>query len=152
MMTLNRSGYLESPSHRECTRCGVTFEKTSKMTLCKRCNCQRVKSQTPEWKMFQRAKTRAKEKGIEFDLDMSDIVIPDTCPIMGIALNVNSGRSGAYSNSPSLDRLNNDQGYIKGNVWVISQLANAMKGKATVEQLQKFAQWINVAYPIPGEA
>ena len=149
MEGLNRSGYFESDTHRECTNCGIVFEKTSKMTLCKKCNCERVKSQTPEWKMFQRAKTRAKERGLEFNLDLSDIEIPDTCPILGISLNVNSGKSGAYVNSPSLDRIDNDLGYVKGNVWVISQLANAMKSKASVLQLQKFAQWVNLTYLVP---
>lgn len=141
-MERNREGYLVGAVYRECTKCGVLFEKTSKMTLCKKCNSERVKSLTPEWKMHQRAKQRCKQTGRDFNIEVSDIVIPDTCPILGIKLNVNSGKSGAYSDSPSLDRIDNSKGYIKGNVQVISQLANAMKSHASNKELHKFAQWV----------
>lgn len=141
-MERNREGYLVSDTHRECTNCKCIFEKTSKMTLCKTCNSERVKSQTPEWKMHQRAKQRSKETGREFSLLVSDIVIPDVCPILGIKLNMNSGKSGAYRNSPSLDRIDNSRGYTKDNIQVISQLANAMKCHATNSELHMFAQWV----------
>ena len=114
------------------------------------CNSSRVKSLTPEWKMHNRAKVRAKEKGREFTLKVSDIVIPNTCPIMNLALNMNSGRSGAYKNSPSLDRADNSKGYTVDNIQVISQLANAMKGAASIEELQLFAKWVNQQYPQEG--
>lgn len=141
-MKVNRQGYLENKTHRECTACGAIFEKTSKMTLCKPCNSNRVKSQTPEWKMHQRAKQRCKKSGLAFSISVDDITIPDVCPILGIKLNMNSGKSGAYKNSPSLDRVDNTKGYIKGNIQVISQLANAMKGAASDEELIKFANWV----------
>lgn len=143
----NREGYLVSETHRECTGCGTIFEKTSKMTLCKECNSKRVKSQTPEWKMHQRAKQRCRVSGMEFSISVDDISIPDKCPILGIYINMNSGKPGAYINSPTLDRKDNSIGYVKENVWVISQLANAMKGAATVEQLRSFADWINSEFP-----
>lgn len=141
-MEKNREGWLVSDSHRECTKCGTVFEKTSKMTLCKKCNSERVKSKTPEWKMHQRAKQRCKETGREFTIEVGDIAIPDECPILGIKLNMNSGKSGAYRNSPSLDRIDNSRGYTKDNIQVISQLANAMKCHASNEELHKFAHWI----------
>lgn len=102
---------------------------------------------TPEWKMHQRAKRRCKTSGLEFSIEVSDIVIPDHCPIIGLALNMNSGRSGAYKNSPSLDRIDNDLGYTKDNIWVISQKANAMKGSATKDELVRFAKWVISYYP-----
>jgi predicted nucleic acid-binding Zn-ribbon protein len=146
-MEKNREGYFVNETHRECTNCGVIFEKTSKMTLCKTCNSSRVKSLRPEWRMHQRAKMRCKTSGREFDIEVSDIVIPDICPILGIKLNMNSGRSGAYRNSPSLDRIDNSKGYTKDNIQVISQLANAMKCHATNEELRKFAQWVLSTIP-----
>lgn len=141
-MERNRQGYLVSDLHRECTKCGTIFEKTSKMTLCKKCNSERVKSLTPEWKMHQRAKMRSKESGRDFNIEVSDIIIPDSCPILGIKLNMNSGKSGAYRNSPSLDRIDNSRGYTKDNIQIISQLANAMKCHASNEELHKFAKWV----------
>lgn len=146
-MERNREGYLVGDTQRECTSCGKLFPKTSRMTLCKPCNSKRVKSLSPEWKMHQRAKQRAKERGMEFDISVDDLVIPDTCPVLGIPLKQNSGRSGAYKNSYSLDRIDNSNGYVKGNVQVISQLANAMKGAASITELQQFADWINRTYP-----
>lgn len=146
-MNKNREGYLINNTHRECTNCGNIFEITSKMTLCKSCNSERVKSKTPEWKMHQRAKQRALKTGREFSISVNDIIIPDICPILGIKINMNSGKSGAYKNSPSLDRIDNSKGYTKKNIQVISQLANAMKCHASVEELQNFADWINSTFP-----
>jgi hypothetical protein len=147
-MERNREGYLIDEFSRECTNCGYFFVKTNNtMTLCKPCNNERVKSKSPEYKMHLRAKQRSSEKGIDFDIEVSDITIPIVCPILGIELVVNSGRSGAYKNSPSLDRIDNTKGYIKGNIQVISQLANSMKGAASIEDLQQFAKWINKTYP-----
>jgi hypothetical protein len=143
----NRQGYFDNGKMRECTCCGELFPKTSNMTLCKPCNSSRVKSQTPEWKMHQRAKQRCKFTGHEFNIEIEDVIIPDMCPILNIPLNMNSGKPGAYKNSPSLDRIDNTKGYVKGNIQVISQLANSMKGAATVEELHKFADWINSHYP-----
>ena len=145
-MYKNREGYFVSETHRECTSCGSIFEKTSKMSLCKPCNSQRVKSLTPEWKMHQRAKQRCVGTDREFSLEVSDIEIPDVCPILGIPLNMNSGRSGAYKNSPSLDRIDNSKGYTKDNIQVISQQANAMKGAASKEELLLFADWVYKTY------
>lgn len=145
-LTKNLMGYLESSTHRECTNCGIVFEKTSKMTLCKKCNCARVKCMTPQWKMWQRAKQRAKQRGMEFSLSVEDIVVPDVCPAIGIAINVNSGKPGAYKNSPSLDRIDNNKGYTKDNIQVLSQCANAMKGAATTDELISFAKWVLRTY------
>ena len=142
IMVKNREGWMVSDTQRECTKCGTIFKITSKMTLCKVCNSNRVKSQTPEWKMHQRAKIRSKELNREFTIEVSDIIIPDVCPILGIPLNMNSGRSGAFKNSPSLDRIDNYKGYTKDNIQVVSQMANAMKGRATNEELHKLAMWI----------
>lgn len=145
-MKKNIQGYLVGETERECTNCGIIFPITSKMTLCKACNSKRVKSLTPEWKMHQRAKMRAKERGLDFNIEVSDINIPDLCPVLGIPLNMNSGKSGAFINSPSLDRKDSTKGYTKDNIQVISQLANAMKHKATKEQLLSFADWIYRTY------
>lgn len=141
-MERNREGYLVGETERECTNCGSVFNITSKMTLCKECNCNRVKSYSPEYKLWLRAKQRSKTSGRVFNIDKEDIVIPERCPILDVPLVVHKGKSGAYQDSPSLDRIDNSRGYEKGNIQVISQLANSMKGAASNQQLRKFATWI----------
>ena len=152
MSNKNREGYYVGEFERECTNCTKIFPKTSKtVTLCNKCNSERVKGQTPEQKMLRRVKTRAMEKGQDFNLEISDIVIPDVCPILGIPLVVFKGRSGGQPNSPALDRIDNDCGYVKGNVMVMSHLANMMKSSASEEQLVLFANWVLSTYVTPSE-
>lgn len=142
-MDKNREGYLVSDTHRECTNCGDIFIRTSKtVTLCKICNSERVKSINIVSKVLNRAKTRSKMKNIHFNLDISDIIIPEYCPILGIKLEVHKGSSGGKKNSPALDRIDNTKGYVRGNVMIISHLANMMKSSANREELIKFANWV----------
>lgn len=79
------------------------------------------------------AKQALKRRGLECNLELSDIVIPKECPIFKVPFD-----KGRYS--PSLDRIDNSKGYIKGNVWVISKVANIMKNDASLEELLKFCE------------
>lgn len=143
----NREGWLVNETHRQCTNCLVIYERTNPtVTLCGVCNSGRVKTQSPEIKMWRRAKARATKYNIPFDIDVSDIVIPEFCPVLGVPLVVFKGRSGGEDNSPALDRVDNSQGYVKGNILVISHLANMMKSSANPEQLVKFANWVLTTY------
>ena len=94
--------------------------------------------------MLQSAKVRAKRFGLECAIKQSDITTPTHCPVLGIPLFVSKGK--LNPNSPSLDRINNDLGYVPGNVQVISYKANAMKNDATKEQLLKFALWATSSF------
>lgn len=84
--------------------------------------------------MLGSAKTRAKKKNVEFNLEKEDIVIPPVCPLLGLEMSVEE--MGLRSNSPSLDRKDPSKGYTKDNVWVISFRANLLKNNASVEELQ----------------
>jgi hypothetical protein len=97
---------------------------------------------TKEW--LRRVKVRALEKGIEFNLNESDIEMPDKCPILGIPLVFGSPlpSGGVSGNTPSLDRKDNSKGYIKGNVQVISYRANTLKRDASLEELRLIAAWV----------
>jgi len=140
----NRQGFLVSETERQCTNCRSMFPNTSKtVTLCPKCNTTRVKSQSAESKMYQRAKTRSKDSGVPFSISMQDIVIPEICPVLKIPLVCHSGGSGGRPNSPALDRIKNELGYVPGNVRVISHMANMMKSSASEETLRQFCQSIN---------
>jgi hypothetical protein len=149
MMKRNREGNLVGDVTRECSSstCDNIFTITSKtVTLCPHCNSERVKSAAPEKKMLARARSRAKERGHEFNLELSDIHIPTHCPVLGIELVAHKGRSGGNPNSPALDRIDNNKGYVKGNVMVVSHRANMMKVDASPEELIKFAEWVLTRY------
>ena len=102
----------------------------------------------PDKQMLKTVRHRAKKKGYDFDLELEDIVIPEYCPVLDIKL-VNyydTGIKGGRHDSPSCDRIDNTEGYVKGNIQIISNLANTMKGAASPEELIKFAQWIKETY------
>lgn len=90
------------------------------------------------------AKHRAKSKGIEFNIELSDIIIPEVCPILGLPLK--KAIDGNRDLSPSLDRIDNNKGYIKGNIQVISFKANAMKSTANKDELINFSNWVRENY------
>ena len=99
----------------------------------------------PDRFLLSRAKSRAKKKGLEFNIDITDIDVPIICPILGIPIikEYKKGTKGGPSpNSPSLDRIDNSKGYVKGNVRVISHKANTMKHNATSLDLIRFAEWV----------
>lgn len=87
------------------------------------------------WKACQ---IRAKNKGIEFNIEESDIIIPDLCPILEVPFVL--GSKDNYEYTPSIDRIDNSKGYIKGNIQIISKKANSMKNSATFEELTTFCK------------
>lgn len=88
------------------------------------------------------ARSRARKAGVPYDLSTEYVlsITVDRCPVMGCELAY--GNSGTVRwNSPNLDRIIPELGYVKGNVQVISHKANTIKSDATPEELMKVAQW-----------
>jgi hypothetical protein len=83
--------------------------------------------------IWRRAKDRAKAHGLEFDLAVEDLAVPEKCPVLGIPLLL--AAKGLRDHSASVDRIDNSLGYVKGNVVVVSWRANRIKTDATVEEL-----------------
>ena len=90
--------------------------------------------------LWRSAKNRAKDKNIEFDISYEDIIIPNVCPILGI--NIYRDATKNCDNSPSLDRIDNSKGYVKGNVCVISNRANIIKSFGSIEDHQKIIDYM----------
>lgn len=138
--------------HRRCVKCKevkpfCAFHKHSGCmygvnTVCSVCrkplSKKNYNKQTGEYKLWHSAKSRAKLKGLAFDIEIADVIIPEYCPILGLKLE----RLGS-GNAPSIDRINPELGYVKGNIWVISNKANMMKSNATKQELLAFAHWVS---------
>ena len=91
-------------------------------------------------KMLKQAKNRALLKGLPFNIDKSDITIPEYCPILGTKLNWQSVRTTPPEFVPSIDKIIPGKGYVKGNVQIISFRANFMKSDSSIEHLLQFAK------------
>jgi hypothetical protein len=100
----------------------------------------RDKRLRPEKLILASAKQRARLHNLPFNLEVSDIVIPEVCPILSIKLKVNSKANA--DDSPSLDRLIPALGYVKGNVAIISHRANVIKSYGTADEHIKIADWM----------
>jgi hypothetical protein len=94
-----------------------------------------------EQTMWLGARKRAKNKGIPFNIEASDVVVPEYCPVLNMRLVRDNCKM--QDNSPTLDRIIPELGYVKGNVMVISWRANKAKGSASAEELQKIIEYIN---------
>lgn len=80
------------------------------------------------WDVFKfehlaRIRQRAKKRKLAFNLTIEDFVYPETCPILQIPIS----RTLSHNHNPSVDRLDNNFGYVKGNVRIISNRANSLK-------------------------
>ena len=135
---------------------GLTYE-------CKSCMKEYRDNECRFKRWFMAKKGHAKQSGIEFTIlptDIPEVKIretitidrmgrefksweatqyPKVCTVFGIDLDWDM--NGRQPNSPSLDRINPKFGYIKGNVMMISDLANKMKNNATPEQLKQFSEY-----------
>lgn len=92
--------------------------------------------------LLRGARGRATRCNIPFDLDISDVIVPTHCPILGIELIVSKAKRN--ENSPSLDKIDNSKGYVKGNVQVVSWRANRLKGDGSRDEHKKIAKWMEV--------
>lgn len=86
--------------------------------------------------MWLAARNRAKKQGVPFKIELSDIVIPERCPVLGVEWGTDR-----KVNLPSLDKIVPEKGYVKGNIVVMSMRANMLKSNATPEELRKLADF-----------
>jgi hypothetical protein len=131
--------------HKKCGRCLEIkpfreFRKNKNSAFgysyfCRKCDKQRTYTRDKRKILFNAAKKRAKDNNINFNLELEDIVLPIKCPILGMELVFNTGK--ARDNSYSIDRIDSNLGYIKGNIQVISFKANTIKNNASLLEIEK---------------
>jgi hypothetical protein len=114
--------------------------KESKSGLSSKCiRCYALKS------MYSNAKVRAKEKEINFEIDIKYLLKLanniNTCPILGVNL-LYGGTGKINDNSASLDRFDPNKGYVPDNLWIISYKSNRMKSDATISQIKSVLQYM----------
>jgi hypothetical protein len=82
-------------------------------------------------------------------------IAPSVCPVFGTPFVRGGMRGDSKWFGPSVDRIDNSKGYIRGNLQIISLLANTMKRDASPTQLRDFAEWVLRKYPesrLPADA
>lgn len=149
---------------RECRVCGTSFKCTHpQQILCstkcvklrnnkkrreRRLVCDKDKNNlrkyyknNPIKRLLNSARARAKRFNLDFNIDSSDIAIPDRCPMLGTEIYQGEGE-GRTGNAPSLDRINNNLGYVKGNVHVISDRANRFKSNMTLNEAELLVKFL----------
>lgn len=89
------------------------------------------------------ARKRAKRDGVPFALTPETVPsVPSFCPVFGIEMKRSLGSRGGSAESPSLDRVCPNKGYVPNNVQWVSYRANSMKRDASPRELLRFADWI----------
>jgi hypothetical protein len=104
-----------------------------------------ARANDPAKHLLHGARVRAKRGGYPCTIELADIYIPDVCPVLGIPLRRNTGRIGPGENSPTLDKIIPELGYVPGNIAVISHRANSIKRDATIDEVRRVLRWLEVA-------
>lgn len=100
----------------------------------------------PLRRLLLEAKNRARANGLPFEISKADVSLPTMCPVLGIPIVI--GGKARNDNAPSLDRIVNERGYIKGNVRVISWRANRLKNDATLDELRNIVAYYESALAV----
>lgn len=114
------SGCKEGIDRSRCLQCKNEMSKAS------------YHNSTREKKILNRARSRAAKRGIPFELQEGDIVVPKCCPVFGTP----------FDSDESIDRMEPGRGYVPDNINIISLRANVVKGNATLEELEAVVAWM----------
>lgn len=151
----NKTEFGAMNNTKKCMRCKCTKsvdsfnKKTNRFDgldyYCKSCKSIENSSESSYIsKMLSRARQRAKAKNLPCELGITDIIIPEKCPVLGIPLEFGNSekKKAPQNNSPSLDRVIPELGYVIGNVQVISHRANLLKSSGTLEEHILLVEWM----------
>lgn len=103
---------------------------------CEAIRSKKSREDYPKRWILTRIKMNAKKRGIHCNLKEQDIPdFPEYCPVfpwIRLVYDVGNGRA---SGSVSIDRIDSTKGYIVGNIRIISDRANTLKGDASNEEM-----------------
>lgn len=131
-LNLNKFSLIEkwnpnSDTKNTCKKCSIKIRQTEKLNRDWKVDAARI--------LYKNIKSRCKKIGREFSIELEDIIIPEKCPVFGFDLKREDRQT--WMCAPSVDRIDNSKGYIKGNVTVVSRRANILKKDATLEELEQ---------------
>jgi len=104
---------------------------------------RRYRINNPIKYIFQTTKSRAKKRGLEFDLTLDwlfDRIIDRVCPYTHFKFEVVIGSQSPYL--PSIDRIDSSRGYTQDNCQVVSWVYNQAKSNYTDADMLVFAKAI----------
>ena len=94
--------------------------------------------------MKSRAKKKFPDKLFNITIDYLKEIFPHEdrrCPVLNLQFKRNPTGRGGIPNSPTLDRIDNDKGYEKGNVIWVCNKANMIKNYSTPDEIIKVAKF-----------
>jgi hypothetical protein len=92
--------------------------------------------------MVHASKQRATHRSIPHSLAPEDLIpLPTHCPVLGTELSYNP-KQGDRSSQASLDEILVGEGYVLGNVAIISMRANTLKSNMTREEAGRVYRYI----------
>ena len=151
---------------KQCNTCGVkkplsdfykrTEDGRKYMALCKPCANARTRKNYRETKLskegharqiFQKRKRQAKKYGIPFSIDFKYVfsLQNDVCNVFHTPLNWCEMTRHPKTDTPSLDKIVPELGYVEGNVAWVSYRANTIKNNGTLEEHIAITKYIKSA-------
>lgn len=99
------------------------------------------------FRQFHARRQSAIKHGIPFSITFEELYKPEHCPILGVKLNYGCSdfSNGKQSRDPckaSIDKLDPELGYVRGNVFIISWRANTLKSNMTIDELEKILDYM----------
>jgi hypothetical protein len=146
--------------HKACPKCGdmqsylrMSYAKESLRLakLCKKCsnretdNCHRGYYNDMPVTWFNKARTSAEVRNIEFSISMDDVynlIVENNfkCALSGMDISFNSF---GLKHPASIDRIDSSKGYINGNIQVIHKDLNFMKQRYSQEYFIKVCDMVS---------
>ena len=136
--------------HKPCFECGkdqsylrkhYALESLKLKKICKTCSNRKTENSHRGWhrgirlSWFNKFKVSAETRGIYWDInidDVADIMEQQnyTCALSGLKIVFPEyGHPSDGSMSASIDRINSDKGYVRGNIQLVDKRINMMKQK-----------------------
>lgn len=92
--------------------------------------------------LFNSSRLRSIKLNLPFDLskDWIDKNLPEICPVLGIPIQICTGK--LHHNSPSIDKINPNLGYTMDNCKIISWRANAIKNNGLLSEFKEIIKYV----------